>query len=92
MTFNSKGFPLFGMNGQLVLFLSVQQFIGPLVLSSVLNSMQIYFVLCRSYCLEDILLLLVYVYSLVGDESSDSLEEESNLQVFIANISLLCFN
>ncbi|CAB3986675.1 Sec1 family domain-containing 2 [Paramuricea clavata] len=34
----------------------------------------------RSYCLEDILLLLVYVYSLVGDESSDSLEEESNLQ------------
>jgi hypothetical protein len=28
------------------------------------------------------MLLLVYVYSLVGEESSDSLEEESELQVF----------
>ncbi|XP_028405733.1 sec1 family domain-containing protein 2-like [Dendronephthya gigantea] len=34
----------------------------------------------RSYCLEDVFLLLIYIFSLVGDESSDSLQEESELQ------------
>ena len=47
------------------------------------NAMFVLVSACRSYYLEDILLLLVYVYSLVGDESSDSQQEESKLQVIL---------